>query len=125
MVGTNAHRTQDAIARLHDDPGDRVDALRALDPDDDTLLAQRTVFQALGHRDRLRMVAALTDGEKCACELQVVLDAPQSTVSTHLAKLRRAGLVERRRDGRWSHYRVADGAVSDLLGLAGGLSGGR
>jgi DNA-binding IclR family transcriptional regulator len=35
------------------------------------------------------------------------LDIPQPTASRHLAYLRRAGLVEGRRDGLWVHYRLA------------------
>ncbi|PSQ13655.1 transcriptional regulator, partial [Halobacteriales archaeon QS_7_68_65] len=46
------------------------------------------------------------------------LDAPQSTVATHLRKLKQAGLVKSRRKGKWSYYRIADTAALELLDLA-------
>ena len=48
----------------------------------------------------------------------MVLDAPQSTVSTHLRKLKEAGLVKSRKKGKWSYYRIADTALLDVLDLA-------
>ena len=111
----------ETLARLYDDPDERAVALRGLRSDSATVERQRTVFAALANEDRLRLVSALRDGEKCVCELQVVLDAPQSTVATHLRKLRDAGVIKRRRKGKWSYYRLADGAVLDLLDLAAEL----
>lgn len=121
----DAHFEQNraTLARLYDKPDDRVADLVALSPDETTTTAQSTVFQALGNQDRLKLLAALRDGEKCACELQVVLEAPQSTVSTHLSKLRDAGVIQRRRKGKWCYYRLTDGAVLDILALAADLPG--
>ena len=46
-------------------------------------------------------------GEICVCFLVETLEEPQPKVSRHLAYLRRAGLVEVRREGKWMHYRIA------------------
>lgn len=96
MNGAQTEQTLETLGRLYDDPDHRVTDLLNLVPDSDTIETQQTVFSALCNPDRLRMLAALQDGEKCACELQVVINAPQSTVSTHLGKLRSAGLIQRR-----------------------------
>lgn len=64
------------------------------------------LFKALSEPVRLRILALLTDGEHCACDLMAVLDLPQSTVSRHLAALRHAGWVEGRRQGLWMYYRL-------------------
>ncbi len=64
-------------------------------------------YKALGHPARLRIVAMLKRGELCACQITAVLDLAPSTVSAHLAELRRAGLIVERKDGRWVHYRLA------------------
>lgn len=109
------------LGQLYDDPAERVDSLQRLHPDRETIDRQHAVFTALSNESRIRLLTALRDGEKCVCELQVVLDAPQSTVATHLRKLKQAGLIKRRRKGKWSYYRLADGAVLDLLDLAGEL----
>ena len=65
------------------------------------------VYSALSDPTRLRILALIGDGEICVCHLHASLDVPQPTASRHLAYLRRAGLVEARRDGIWMHYRLA------------------
>nr|NIQ55727.1 winged helix-turn-helix transcriptional regulator [Gemmatimonadota bacterium]NIR38017.1 winged helix-turn-helix transcriptional regulator [Actinomycetota bacterium]NIS32583.1 winged helix-turn-helix transcriptional regulator [Actinomycetota bacterium]NIU65809.1 winged helix-turn-helix transcriptional regulator [Actinomycetota bacterium]NIW29359.1 metalloregulator ArsR/SmtB family transcription factor [Actinomycetota bacterium] len=62
------------------------------------------LFQALADENRLRIVTALLDGERCVCELMERLDLGQSLLSHHLRTLKEAGLVSDRRDGRWVHY---------------------
>ena len=123
MSGAASGEAYQTLCRLCEEPDDRVAALRSLRPEDGTVERQRAVFAALANEARLRLLHALRDGEKCGCELQIVLDAPQSTVATHLRKLRDAGLVSRRRAGKWSYYRLADGAVIDLLDHAELLGG--
>lgn len=58
------------------------------------------------------MLAALRGAEipVCVCDLTAAFRLSQPTISHHMAKLRRAGLVEARRDGVWTHY----GAVRPL-----------
>jgi ArsR family transcriptional regulator len=65
------------------------------------------VFRALSDETRLRILALLRSGEVCVCHIHGGLRLPQSTVSRHLAYLRRSGLVEARRQGVWMHYRLA------------------
>lgn len=112
-----------ALERLHDDVDASVDSLVGRRPDEETARVQVTVFGALANEHRVRALEALRDGELCGCELQIVLDAPQSTVATHLRKLRDAGLVKTRKKGKWTYYRVADTAVFELLDLAAAVNG--
>ncbi len=65
------------------------------------------MFRAFSDRTRLRILSMLRRGELCVCEIVDVLGVPQPKVSRHLAYLRRAGLVEARRDGLWMYYRLA------------------
>lgn len=65
------------------------------------------LFQGLGDRTRLRLLNLIGDQEVCVCYFVEVLEAPQPTISRHLAYLRRNGLVAARREGKWMHYRVA------------------
>ena len=46
----------------------------------------------------------LRDGELCACQITSVLELAPSTVSAHLAELRRAGVVTERKNGRWVYH---------------------
>ena len=66
------------------------------------------LFRALGDATRLRILALLATGEVCVCHLHKSLRIPQPKVSRHLAYLRRAGLVDTRRQGLWVYYRLAD-----------------
>ncbi|OYR60674.1 transcriptional regulator [Halorubrum sp. E3] len=83
--------------------------------------AELSAFKALANEKRLAVVHALREGELCACELETVLDAPQSTVASHLRKLRDAGIVATRKEGKWTYYRIADTASLQLLDLAAAL----
>ncbi|WP_290813024.1 metalloregulator ArsR/SmtB family transcription factor [Halovivax sp.] len=110
----------ESLDGLYDDAdlGACVAALTERRPEETTVEAAAAVFGALANDHRIRALSALREGELCACELQVVLEAPQSTVATHLGRLREAGLVKTRKKGRWTYYRIADTAVTELLELA-------
>lgn len=66
------------------------------------------LFAALADRTRLRLLNLMSHGEVCVCFFVEVLGEPQPKVSRHLAYLRRAGLVQARRDGKWIHYGIAE-----------------
>jgi len=66
------------------------------------------VLKALAHPVRLRLLAMLRGGELCVCQMTAVLELAASTVSAHLADLKRAGLVDERKDGRWVFHRLAE-----------------
>jgi ArsR family transcriptional regulator len=63
-------------------------------------------FAALADESRLRLLYLMKEGEICVCYLQGVLQTNQPKISRHLAYLKKAGLVEARRDGKWMHYRL-------------------
>jgi ArsR family transcriptional regulator len=79
------------------------------------------LFSALADATRLRILGLLLTGEVCVCDIHESLKIPQSKASRHLAYLRRAGLVEARREGLWMHYRIAKladpviGAIGDAV----------
>ena len=122
MADSVPESTRQTLDRLYDDPDDRLASLFDLTPDETELEVLRAVFKALSNEHRIRILEALRDGELCACEVQVVLDAPQSTVASHLRELKDAGLVNTRRRGKWTYYRVGDTAVLQLLDIADALA---
>ena len=82
------------------------------------------LLRALGDDTRLRIFALLTKAELCVCEIEDILDLSQSLASNHLAVLRRAGLVERRRDAedaRWIFYRANAATAAALRERLGAL----
>ena len=74
------------------------------------------MFKALADATRLRILGLLLTGEVCVCDIHESLKIPQPKASRHLAYLRRAGLVETRREGLWIHYRMATLADPVLAG---------
>jgi ArsR family transcriptional regulator len=70
-------------------------------------------FRALADRTRLRLLNLLRTDEVCVCFFVEVLKTNQPKISRHLAYLRRAGIVDARREGPWIHYRVAEPADAD------------
>src|SRR3954451_3898168 len=73
-----------------------------------TMAELERLFQALADATRLRILGLLLTGEVCVCDIHETLKIPQPKASRHLAYLRRAGLVETRRQGLWIHYRLAE-----------------
>src|SRR5512137_556408 len=64
-------------------------------------------IKALSDPIRLRIIFLLqSEGELCVCDLMAVLKLPQSTISRHLAYLKRTCWVDARRSGVWMHYRL-------------------
>lgn len=83
-------------------------------PDLDRAVA---LFHALSDSTRLAALDMLRGGEKCVCELQDQLDVAQSRLSFHLKVLKDAGLVEDRKEGRWSYYQIVPGALDEAHDL--------
>jgi len=78
-------------------------------------------LQALADGNRLRILDALRDGERCVCRLMESLEMGQPLLSHHLKVLREVGLVSGRRDGRWVHYSIIPEALSELEALLAGV----
>jgi len=60
--------------------------------------------KALGDRTRVRALLALDGRELCLCHLVCLLKLAPSTLSKHMTVLAHAGLVERRKAGRWQYF---------------------
>ena len=69
--------------------------------------AYLAIARALGDETRVRALMALVGGELCVCQIIRLLGLAPSTVSKHMSLLHEAGLVERRKQGKWHYYRLA------------------
>jgi ArsR family transcriptional regulator, arsenate/arsenite/antimonite-responsive transcriptional repressor len=90
----------------------------------DTARATRW-FHALSDATRLEIVALLSHGERCVCELQDALDAAQSRLSFHLKTLKDAGLVTDRRDGRWVYYALNRELLDEMAAFTQAVKPGK
>ncbi len=64
------------------------------------------MFRAFADRTRLRILHLLQDGELCVTDIITILRVPQAKASHHLNYLRRAGLVDVRKQGLWCFYKL-------------------
>jgi ArsR family transcriptional regulator len=76
-------------------------------------------FQAVAEETRFRVVRLLSGGERCVCELQAQIGVSQSLLSFHLKKLKDAGVVAGRRDGRWVHYSLVPESLEEMRSFLG------
>ncbi|MCX6677891.1 MAG: metalloregulator ArsR/SmtB family transcription factor [Methanothrix sp.] len=89
--------------------------------DEEKLTAEIKIFKAVADVTRLKILKLLSGGELCVCEIMLALKRPQSSISHNLSILENAGLVKERKEGKWCRYRISDGAVIDMVSLAGRL----
>jgi len=75
------------------------------------------LMRSLANENRLMLLCQLVDGEKSVGSLADQLGVRQTLVSQQLALLRRAGLVEARRDGQTIFYALASSEAERVLGL--------
>src|SRR5215471_21791840 len=84
-------------------------------------------FKALGDPTRLKILELLKSRGKsccelvapaepglCACDIEEAVRLSQAAVSHHMGLLRRAGLVEAEKRGRWMYYRRNESAIASL-----------
>ena len=72
-------------------------------------------FRTLGHPLRVRVIGLLRDGEMTVGQLQAELGIDSSGASQHLAAMRRAGILEARKEGTSVHYSVRDPRIFQMM----------
>jgi DNA-binding transcriptional ArsR family regulator len=76
------------------------------------LIAER--FRVLSEPTRIKLLDRLRHGEATVLELTELIGTTQQNVSKHLGMLQRAGIVARRKQGNFAHYRIVDESVYSL-----------
>jgi ArsR family transcriptional regulator len=66
-----------------------------------------SLFRTLADPTRLRILRLIGESEVCVCYFVEALQLSQPKISRHLAYLRRSGLVNARKDGKWVRYSIA------------------
>jgi DNA-binding transcriptional ArsR family regulator len=73
---------------------------------DNLIELKAEVLKALGHPTRLAIVEMLAEGERCVCEINARIAADSSTISKHLSILKKAGILNDRKQGLNVYYRL-------------------
>lgn len=85
---------------------------------DENFSAVSSFFKIIGDETRCKLIFALLQSEMCVCDLANVLSMTKSSVSHQLAKMRCAGIVKCRRDGKEVYYSLDDYHVAELFEIA-------
>ena len=68
------------------------------------LISLSTFLNALGNKERLTILTALKDKDRCVCELEAILDKSQPSISHHLRELEKVGLIRGWKKGKYTYY---------------------
>lgn len=80
-------------------------------------------LQALASPQRIAILLAIGKGEACVCHLEAALGWRQAYISQHLMALRKADILQDRREGRYVYYRLKNASYLDLILDSATLSG--
>lgn len=78
-------------------------------------------LKALAHPLRFRILEVLRGGERNVGEIEDTAKIGQPALSQQLGVLRKAGLVETRKEAKLVYYRLGEEKLADLAELVGGL----
>ncbi len=73
------------------------------------------LFQAIASAARLEILLAIGAGEACVCHLESMLGYRQAYISQHLMALRKAKIIESRREGRYIYHRLRKPELLDVI----------
>ena len=83
---------------------------------------QAVISKALSDTSRLMIIAMLSCGELCACEILEKFKFTQPTLSHHMKILCDCGLVSGRKKGKWTYYKLNNTTVNDYLSFVGEIT---
>jgi ArsR family transcriptional regulator, arsenate/arsenite/antimonite-responsive transcriptional repressor len=72
-------------------------------------------IEAIASSQRIAILLAIGQGEACVCHLKSALGWRQAYISQHLMALRKADILEDRREGRYVFYRLKNTAYLDII----------
>ncbi|MCB0102597.1 MAG: winged helix-turn-helix transcriptional regulator [Anaerolineales bacterium] len=80
-------------------------------------------LNAIASPQRIAILLAIGKGEACVCHLETALGWRQAYISQHLMALRKADILQDRREGRYVYYRLKNASYLDLILDSATLSG--
>jgi len=82
-----------------------------------------SLLETIAPLARLEILLAIGTGEACVCHLETALDLRQAYISQHLMALRKADILQDRREGRYIFYSLKNPVLLDLITASARLSG--
>ena len=85
------------------------------------LMKNVKICKALSDPTRLEIVTMINGTEKCACRLLEHFDITQPTLSHHMKQLTTCGLVDVRKEGKWSYYSINTDVLTEFKDFVNSL----
>jgi ArsR family transcriptional regulator, arsenate/arsenite/antimonite-responsive transcriptional repressor len=82
-----------------------------------------SLLETISPLARLEILLAIGTGEACVCHLETALGLRQAYISQHLMALRKADILQDRREGRYGFYRLKETSLLDLITVSARLTG--
>lgn len=80
-------------------------------------------LEAIASPQRIAILLAIGKGEACVCHLETALGLRQAYISQLLMALRKADILQDRREGRYVFYKIKNASLLDLITASATLSG--
>jgi len=78
-------------------------------------------LKTIADENRLKILKLLLNGEYCVCQLELLLNKSQSSISQHLSYFKELDLLNENKDGKWTYYSIDkrnyDKYLSELIAL--------
>lgn len=84
-------------------------------PSDETLEDHAAILKSIADPTRLKIIYLLKNGELCVCQILEAINKSQSTISHHLNKMKKEGVLSARKQGKWIYYKLANENITDNL----------
>lgn len=84
-------------------------------PSDEKLEDDSSILKSIADPTRLKIIYLLKNGELCVCEILDAFDKSQSTISHHLNMMKKEGIINGRKQGKWIYYKLANEEIIDTL----------
>jgi DNA-binding transcriptional ArsR family regulator len=83
--------------------------------DDTSIRRSSRILKTISDPNRHKMIRLLSLRSMCVCEIMAALDMTQSVASHHLQLLENAGVLTKKRKGKWIFYKIADSTILTIL----------
>ncbi|MDD2534460.1 MAG: metalloregulator ArsR/SmtB family transcription factor [Eubacteriales bacterium] len=94
---------------------DVVNQVRSTLPSEESLYDLAELYKVFGDSTRIKILWSLDAAEMCVCDIAVLLNMTQSSISHQLRILKQAHLVKNRKEGKIVFYSLDDEHVRQIL----------
>ena len=95
-----------------------VEEIASSMPEQSIFASVADFFKIMGNDTRCKILYSLSVREMCVCDLANILSMTKSSVSHQLSKMREAGVVKCRRDGKEVYYSLDDEHISSVFAIS-------